>query len=155
MKEDNKDLVDQDPRQSERSTNAQIRQYVSRVIELISQNKNTREICDILEPEIGKSKDQIKRYIRKANEALAEDFNNDAHIRRSHMEQSLREDLNEAMKQYRLADNSRDAAVWMKLMMEIKDRIAKYTPDEVKDDNQSIKVEYTLVNPKLIESEDD
>lgn len=134
---------------STRLTDAQMQVVITRVIELMGDNKTTPQICDILSTELNKSREQVKRYIRKATELLQKDFERDANVRRMEMEESLRKDLDDAYAIFRgLAPDDKLKATWYKLILETKDKLSKFTPEvESKDDDQIIKIEYKVVSP--------
>ena len=132
---------------NERVTKARLDQIILRVIDLMGQNHTTMQICGILGPELNKSETQIKRYVSKATEVLKKDFERDAQIRRLEMEQSLRKDLMDAYAIFNsLAPDDRQKSVWFNLILQTKDRLAKYTPEHIdKNEEQTISISYKSV----------
>jgi hypothetical protein len=113
----------------------------------MGKNHTTMQICGILRPELNKSETQIKRYVSKATEVLKKDFERDAQIKRLEMEQSLRKDLVDAYVIFNsLAPDDRQKSVWYKLILETKDRLAKFTPEDIdKNEEQTISITYKEV----------
>jgi len=132
---------------NERVTKARLDQIILRVIDLMGKNHTTMQICGILRPELNKSETQIKRYVSKATEVLKKDFERDAQIKRLEMEQSLRKDLVDAYVIFNsLAPDDRQKSVWYKLILETKDRLAKFTPEDIdKNEEQTISITYKEV----------
>lgn len=129
----------------ERVTKQKLQKIVKRVIELMSDNHTTMEICRILQPELGKSETQCKAYVKKAVDLLQIHDKEEASIKRTEMELSLRKDLALAYEQFnRLDDDNRNKMVWYKLILETKDRLARFLPEpEKQEDKQSISITYT------------
>lgn len=130
-----------------RSTDAQLQVYILRVIELLRENHTSPEICQIISNEFGKGRSQVGRYIQKAMEVIKKDFNRDAEVKRIEMIQSLRRDLKRAEKIFDSLENTdRQKGVWYKLILETKDRIARYTPEtDSNTEDKTINVNYTVV----------
>ena len=132
-----------------RMTKVQIQDAMSRILELMGDNKTTPEICEIMCKDLNKSEAQVKRYIKKATEELQKGFDREANVRRMEMEQSLRNDLNDAYAIFKgLAPDDKLKATWYKLILETKDKLNKFTPDLVSvDDNNGVSVTYNIMPP--------
>ena len=78
-------------------------------------------------------------------ESLKNDFNREVDDRRVEFIEGLRKDLKTAYEHFLSADTSRDKNVWFKTYMEIKDRLAKYIPEEQDTENQPITINYNVV----------
>jgi hypothetical protein len=135
---------------NERVTNQRMQEIVKRVIELMGDNHTTMDICRILQPELGKSESQVKVYVRRATELLQKHAEGEATHKRMEMEISLRKDLKTAYYHFNiLPDDNRNKLVWYKLILETKDRLSKFLPqEENKDDNQTINITYNAAPKK-------
>ncbi len=135
-----------------RANKAQVDAIVCRTLELVRQNMQYRDVKDVLIREHGKSERQTEKYIQKAFAIIREDFEENIQIKKTEFYESLHGDLLEAEKNYKAIDNPthRMKVVWFKMMLEVKDRIAKFYPDTPQEDpnQQIVKVQYQVLPPK-------
>jgi flavodoxin len=146
--DDNTDNPDNnDVTVTHRANKIEMQRYITRVIQLLQDNKTTREIAQILMKELNKSRAQVSVYIRKATEIMTEDFQRDVIVRTIEIEQGLRSDLSKAYSVFNSLENGSNAqAVWYKLILETKDRLQKLIPEVKDDNNQAINISYKVVD---------
>lgn len=148
MNDNKKDIKPINKRINRRANKAEVERIIDRVVDLCRQNMQYRDIKKVLQGEIGKSEKQCEAYITKAFKRIREDFEENIDVKRSEFIQSLYGDLLEAEKNYKAIQDpeSKMKTTWFKLMLEAKDRIAKFMPEKVTDDSQVISVEYKVIS---------
>lgn len=132
-------------------TKEQMDKVINRTIELLQENKTPNEIIKVLQGELGRSKSQCEVYLRRAREAIKENYDQDRDYRVAEFYESLLGDLKEAKKNYEAIScpKNRMKGTWFRIMMEVKDRISKYHPEQKdQDESQTIKIEYKVQNKK-------
>ncbi len=121
----------EDHKTGERSTDAQIAQYVARAKTLLIELKSTPEICKILIAEFGKSKSSCKRYIRDATKELKADSKGDVDAIRGKHQHFLEDELRKALIASDGIIDVSDRVKAKKIMLEIWDRLVKLYPNQL------------------------
>lgn len=129
----------------DKSTQLQINQWVSNIIDLLLEGKSNSQICDEMRQLTGKSERMVQRYLERANSKLKEDHNQETAVKRALHVDGLRKDLKEAYTNY-LLDKS---IHWFKTYQDIKKELKTFEPDDLRAktelDTQTINITYGLV----------
>lgn len=133
-----------------RATERQIQELIKKeIMPMLKANHTFIEIREHLRSVTGKSNAQLHRYIKMATDILKIDFNRDIEQQRIEMIASLRSDMDECLKNYKVTEGNHKIA-WYKQYIEVKDRIAKLAPNQLQSteetNGQKIEITYTKVD---------
>ncbi len=115
---------------------------VDRILELLAKQKTIPEIKKIVIRESGKSASQVDRYFAEAMKQIKDEGLRDVATKRLEFIEGLRADMMEVYRQYDKQPNPK----WMKLILEIKDRLASIEPNGLRllDDLETKPTEYNF-----------